>query len=451
MAPCERSTDDHLRALLVELAKGLGERVILWRGPELGGSDVDLLVLHGAEGELTAALRAAGLEPRPGDPGHVVWARPGTRLPPVDVLHSSAWPAYYPSLNGLLDRVERPPASPPISSPEDRLLIYASEAVAGRPLGRVAERARRLLEAPGSRRRLADTAESEGLQELAAFISRPDLPTLERRGRLPYGVAVALARRCAAARRALAARVKGRVRGLAGGLRKRAASRDRHRPLLIAVSGMDGAGKSTVAEAIERYLAEAGWPAELAWARLGSEGRLLDRLAWPVKRLLRRKGTTADPIAAGGPTVAKHQERRAAAGRRGLVTWAWIVAVALINAQSYRRAAKRRRDGISVVCDRWATDAVVDLELRYGRHRLAEAIVRRLPPHPDLLVLLEVDADTALQRKPGDQAERVLAGMERLYAARTADGVVRVDARCPADEVRRVVLGLVESLIRARR
>ena len=433
-------TDAQVETLLARIRERLGERAILWRGAELGGRDVDLLVLEDALGELGELLRSGGLTPAPGDPGHTVWS--GAGLPPIDVLAGSAWPAYYPSLDGVVARLSPSEAGPPVASAADRALMLAAEAVAGRPLEKVAGKARPAVEAAGTE--LDAVATDEGLEGLARLVSRPDeLLRRGRRGRLPYPAALRLALRSPAPRAALAAR----VRGSAGRVTRRA-GRGGHRPLLVALSGMDGAGKSTAAIALTEHLTARGLPAEVAWARLGAESELLDRLAKPVKRLVRRRGTVADPVAAGGPAVEKVQDPRESGGRRRLVSWIWIVIVAWATARTYRRTARGRRRGVSIVCDRWATDAIVDLELRYGRHRVGEAVLRRLPPRPDLQVLLELDAATSIARKPQDQAERVLVEMERLYAEEARNsGLTRVDARMPREAVERRLVELVEPLI----
>ncbi len=220
------------------------------------------------------------------------------------------------------------------------------------------------------------------------------------------------------------------------------------KPLLLALSGMDGAGKSTAAEALVKRLQESGIPTELAWARIGGESELLNRLAMPVKRILRRPGTVADPVAAGGPSIEKTRDPREGHGRRRFVSWVWIAIVAWANARSYRRAAARRRRGVTLVCDRWATDALVDVQLRYGKHRLAREILRRLPPRPDLAIVLEIDAVTAAARKPGDQAEWVLAEMERLYEleARAAN-LERLDAQLPPEEIQGRLATLVDAIV----
>jgi thymidylate kinase len=427
-------SEPRAETLLARLTERLGDRVVLWRGATSGGRDIDLLVLDECLADLGEVLRGEGLAPGPGDPGHTLWS--GAGVVPIDVLPASAWPAYYPSLDGVLARLERRPDGLPVTSPADRALIHAAEAVAGRPLEKVVRKAGPAVEAAGDD--LGAVARAEGLEPLAALVERPEeLEQRGRRGRLPYPAAVGLALRSRAARAALRERLAARV-GRSG----------RRRPLLISLSGMDGSGKSTAATALVEHLGARGVEAEVSWARLGQQSELLDRLATPVKRLMGRSGTVADPVAAGGPTVTKTQDPRESGGRRRLTSWVWIAIVAWASARSYRRAARARRRGVSVVCDRWVTDAIVDLELRYGRHRPAEAILRRLPPRADLQVLLEVDAATSAQRKPQDQADWVLVEMEGLYAREASrSGLARVDARQPREEVERQLRALADSVL----
>ena len=92
------------RGLMAEVARELGPATILWRGAGFGGSDVDLLVLPGAEARLTATLARAGLRPALSDPGHVMWSAPDGAGLEIDVLYAGRWPSYYPSLDGLRAR-----------------------------------------------------------------------------------------------------------------------------------------------------------------------------------------------------------------------------------------------------------------------------------------------------------------------------------------------------------
>jgi len=400
------------------------------------------VVLPGLEKRLADLLRAAGLEPRHGDPGHTMWcAREEEAHLPLDVLEPLGWPSCYPSLDGVLARA-REEEGLLVASPEDRLLIFASDAVGGKRVQKLASRGTALLAEPGVRQRLAGLGAQErmgALVELAGALDR--MEGTGRGGRLPWRRSVALGLRSSAARAALRDRLSARLERPAA-----LGGRGRRRGLLIALSGMDGAGKSSAAEAISLRLAERNVAAEVSWARLGNRSRVLDRIAGPVKRLLKREGTVADPVAAGGPAITKVRNSREAA-RRTLVGWAWVLIVAAVNARDGRRAARARHSGTAVICDRWTADALVDLNVRYGRHRAAEALIRRALPRPDLAVLLEIDPETSRQRKPEDQADRVLIQMVDLYAE-LADrlALVRIDARQPIGEVVRQLHAAVDGL-----
>jgi thymidylate kinase len=215
------------------------------------------------------------------------------------------------------------------------------------------------------------------------------------------------------------------------------AARDAARPRLLALSGMDGAGKSTVALDLLEALETAGRPAIVHWTRLAGELGFLDRASRLVRRLVRRETSLADPDAPAPVATA------GSGGMGSLIDALWVLAVAAAAVRTARRAARIRRGGLTVVCDRWLADALVDLRVRYGQRPAAEWLLRIGFPHADVAVLLEVDGATAARRKPGDQSEAILQAMEARYAAVGARlGLPRVDASAPADEVAALVRAL---------
>jgi thymidylate kinase len=361
----------------------------------------------------------------------------------IDVFPASAWPNYYPDLGEALGRLEEQPDMPPAFSAEDRLLMLAAEALAGRPLEKVAVKAELLLSQPGVLERLRDRAGAHGEETLARLVAEPGaLAGVARRGRLPYPAALRTALHSRRGRAALRTRLTGRIR---------AARPNRHRGpgALIALSGIDGSGKTTLAAAIADHLESRGVAATPAWARLASESRLLDRLAVPVKGIVGGRGSVADPEAAESPNL--RAAPAAPVGQRGGVTGrAWVTIVALVNARSLRAIARARRQGGWLVSDRWLIDSLVDLRVRYGRHPIAESILARAVPRADLSLVLEIDAATAERRKPGDQSRRVLADMSSLYAEVARGELVRIDARHPRGDVEREALAHVDALLERR-
>ena len=431
-----------VQGLMALIAREAGDGAILWRGAGLGGSDVDLLAMPGAGARLNATLARAGLRPALSDPGHVMWTAPDGPEVAIDVLAAGSWPPFYQSLDGLRARLSRAEGLPPVASASDQLLIVAAEAIAARPLAKVLRRARPLLEVPGARERLDEVARAEGLEPLADLIADPDrLERRGRRGRLSYPAAAATALRSRAARRALRERVAGR---------RRSGRRSGRPGVLVTISGMDGAGKSTFTRAITEHLRARGRPARDEIVRIGRHTATLDRIAGPVKRILRREGPIADHLAAGDAGDVRDDRAPDLEPRRG-VEWLWASIVAVQNALYCRRLARGLRRE-SIVVDRWLADHLIDFEFRYGRHRLADRILRAGVPRPDLAFLLQIDAATSAARKPGDQAPLVLARMEERYPIVAAEfGLIPVDGTAPREEVEAIILALVESVMERAR
>ena len=464
------SDDQRARDLLTALAREAPGAAVLWRGPELTSSDVDVVTAPGRTHDVARVLRDAGLSPAPQDDGRVMWRSFAGDGVVIDVMPARAWPSYYPSLERVLERARDENAPLPVAAAGDRLLIRAAELVGGRPVDHIARKVRPLLVEPGAREELREVAAAEHAAPLAELIAGVD--ALERDagpGPLPFARAAAVARRSPQARAALrirAGRVVGRV--------------DRPPPpegawpgggLVVALSGMDGSGKSTAALELVARLEEQGRPAMVSWSRLAAENELLDLIAKPVRRILRRKGSTAAPEATAGfgtdtrGDVAAASDGPGDAPARsggGPVESVWVAIVAAMNARTARRTARLARDGVIVVCDRWLTDALVDLELRYGHHRAAAWILRRATPRADLAALLEIDAATSVARKPGDHAPAVLERMAALYAdaaaelgfppagAEPRDGQVRIDGRGPREDVLAALESRVGAAVAAR-
>ena len=439
---------------------------MLWRGPDLSGSDVDVLVAPGRTHEVARILRDAGLSPAPQDDGRVMWRSFAGDGAVIDAMPAHAWPAYHPSLEGLMARAREGEIGLPVASVGDRLLIRAAELVGGRPVEHVLRKARPLLAEPGARDELRAVAAQEDAAALADLIADPDaLAAAAGDGPLPYRLAARTATRSRHARAAL----RGRA-GRAVGMAPRPPLPPGARPgegLVVALSGMDGSGKSTAALELVARLDEQGRPAVVSWSRLAADSEILDLIAAPVRRLLRRSGRTAASEATAGlerdtdtpaaDEAAEAAEPAAGKGSGGPVEAVWVAVVAAVNARGSRRSAKLAESGVVVVCDRWLTDALVDLELRYGRHRAAEWILRRATPRADVAMLLDIDAATSHARKPGDHALPVLERMADLYARAARElgfppagadaqrGQVRIDARGDRTEV----AGAIEARVAA--
>lgn len=236
-------------------------------------------------------------------------------------------------------------------------------------------------------------------------------------------------------------------------IRRRLASlRSALRPrLVVAVSGVDGSGKSTLSGLVARNLEAAGIPVSRIWARPGGKKNiLLDSLARTGKRLLGQDPSWgAARVAGGGPTGDL-------ASRRGFLGWAWAMLVTLSFLLDVRRQHLRSR-GV-VLYDRHLLDALVQLDFVYGGVdlRLHQAVVRLGLPKPHLSVYLDVPVEVALARlarKP-QEPEDIYTGqyvvrrqLERYEARRPEVGRLRrLDGGRPAEDLAATVTRwLVES------
>lgn len=217
----------------------------------------------------------------------------------------------------------------------------------------------------------------------------------------------------------LAPRLSSRLRARVAGIVKR--------PVVVAISGVDGAGKSTLADGLATELRAAGFEVDRVWARPGMEMRLTKTLAKTLKRAFRMGSDSAVRKIARGETSAAVRP----SSRRGLIGWAWALLVTLSYIARVRGAVRRRR-GI-VVFDRHLLDALVTLDFVYEGVdlRLQRALTKTLIPKATLTFYLAIAADDAVGRKQsavfGEYAVRSqLEHYERLRPE--IEGLVELDA-----------------------
>ncbi|MDI1461530.1 dTMP kinase [Catellatospora sp. KI3] len=200
------------------------------------------------------------------------------------------------------------------------------------------------------------------------------------------------------------------------------------RPVLIAIVGIDGAGKTTLARQLARDLAEAGVPAAY-YENAG--GRPV------ISRIARAFGRADGPalLGRGGNLLAE-------------ATIRWL-AIA-------RTVLGARLGGRVAVMDRYAYCQYAAIRTRGQRGERLARLAYRLFPRPDVVCYLAVD--------PAEAQRRVeLRGIDReelayLCAADAAyrglpefAGFTVVDAHGSPDEVRAAVRGAALPTLRANR
>ncbi len=226
-----------------------------------------------------------------------------------------------------------------------------------------------------------------------------------------------------------------------GSLRRLAGSAKRFfrpRPIL-ALSGVDGAGKSSLTKALVADMARFGLTPDVIWARPGMRMEWID----PIVSLLKR--SKADT-----PTVARVASGEAvdASSRRGLVGWFWTMLVTA-TFLSHVWWSQQRRSGLKIY-DRHLDDAVVSLDFVYDGVdlRLQRKLIRWLLPRAAMTFYLSVDADTAVARKPGDTFGHHAVETQLIEYRRRMNGrndVVIIDA---TDDPRTLASHVLAAVVR---
>jgi len=213
------------------------------------------------------------------------------------------------------------------------------------------------------------------------------------------------------------------------------------RPQVIALSGIDGSGKSLQARALAETLDRLGRPAGVVWTPLANEA-WLDRLAQPVKRVLslapglRPPPAIADPgrreMASNPGRVLRHRSRT--------LTSVWATIVAVANAWSLGRSVLAHAwAGRVVVADRYHLDSAVRMRFLYDESRsfgLLRRLTGAISPTPRLSFFLDVEPATSLARKDDGWSLEELAVQARLYREEHGRfAAERLDGSRPSEEL----------------
>ena len=214
--------------------------------------------------------------------------------------------------------------------------------------------------------------------------------------------------------------------------------------MIIALSGVDGSGKSTQIELLEQALSEAGHKTEVIWFRAGYS----EIMTW-LRAMVRHTKPDLLPRATGDEARARKK-----VFARPSVRAAWMamaVSDVLLNLAGRIRADEAR--GRVVICDRYLFDSMLDLELRFDEFAKVrpwvEWLLRRLVPRPDVSILLVVPREVMhdrLEKKDEpfpDPPELRDTRYDRYQAWARSGEVVVVDGAKSIAEVHERVVGIV--------
>jgi thymidylate kinase len=236
---------------------------------------------------------------------------------------------------------------------------------------------------------------------------------------------------------------------------------------VVAFSGLDGAGKSSQADALRQTLARLGYDAIVVRTRITWDDALWT-IAGPIKQMLTpplRLLTSVRVVQAAydRPAGPDHEDRSETTQgtnenvsrdpvtrvreASSLLTELWTLMITLANASlQWKLMCRHLLHGGIVVCDRYTLDSIVELRYSYGSERpfrSARAALSRLYPSPLRAYFLDVSPQSALERK-GEWGIQWLSEHRDLYLQECERlGVRLLDGELPqadiCDEVAREV------------
>ncbi len=491
-------------ARLVDALEAAGVPYVYWkahrgiaRALAGGAKDLDLLVRPASLDGARACLARAGYKrfglpvgAVPESEAWVAWDATGDRFFyahlhwAIHVGRPTLHEQTLPWTDALIDSARRAPEGLAALSPEAELVVLAARGVfepgrwAGAPERLSAEAEAELR---GARERV-DAGALEALterlfgasgREALARLSAPGFPgeagwaewrAFAREALAPHRVPFADARWRGAVLRSMGSVGARRALGeLADALPPPPTSRLR-RPggLLVAFVGPDGAGKSTLTEAVVGWLGELFATDSLYLGR-GEWVSRAQQVAAEVKWALLERVTDRSRPTDSGPADDDGRRQPDASPREQRVRWvrdASALALAERKHREMRRADVMRRRGWILVTDRFPHPterlcdgpAIVadgeDPAIRRGLSAVERAVYRRITrSKPDLVFRLLLPVEESIRRKPDHRAEDVRAKLAAAERAEFDAKIITLQADAPLEQVlQRVKTAVWEAL-----
>jgi thymidylate kinase len=175
------------------------------------------------------------------------------------------------------------------------------------------------------------------------------------------------------------------------------------RGIVVALSGVDCAGKSTQCELLEEHLRVLGHEPVRVWTRAGYTPGLK-----AVKAFLRRLSGRKPREREGVSEAPSQYPRRAANLPNRFQRWLWITSALLDLLWVYGLQLRVwRASGGAVLCDRYLLDCLVDFRVNFPEDRIERRLLcrllRRVAVKPDVALCMLVPAEQTMERSLGKQ------------------------------------------------
>jgi thymidylate kinase len=204
------------------------------------------------------------------------------------------------------------------------------------------------------------------------------------------------------------------------------------RPTLVSFSGIDGAGKSTQINALRDLIADSGVQVRVIpfWDEVARLKNLREASGHKIFKGDKGIGSPERPI--------ERRDKNVRSRTMSLVRL-FLYTVDSLSLRFVVRRALRSGAGF-LICDRYAYDEFVNLNLRNPFMRFYVRLIMKLVPRPDVSYILDADPIQARARKPEYPLEFLYSCRESYLTLSQLIGGMTIIPPNPVPEVHRQIV-----------